>query len=142
MECFQLPSQNRLNIFIIDGNELIRSALRMIIQSDAYNVVGDASSAKAGLEQVERLRPDVICLDAQLPDRNGLDLLEQIKQGSPHTVVLMLTGSIDRETVQTAMKKGANGFIIKPFSTGTVLDCMEKSTAALRAKKMAAGVSR
>ncbi len=130
-----MTTQERLDVFIIDDNEMTRSVLRMIIQSDAYDVVGDAANGRSGLERVLKLRPDLVCLDIVMPDIDGLDVLEQIKQALPKTIVLMVTASTDRGTVQTAMQRGANGFIVKPFNTGTVLDTMKKITATLRAHR-------
>ena len=130
-----MTKQKRLSVLIIDDNEMIRTVLRVIIQSDTYDVIGDASGSEAGLFQFSKLWPDVVCLDVQMPDGDGLKVLEQIKQIAPQTVILMVTASSDRETVQTALQRGAAGFIIKPFNSGTVLDALKKSTAPLRAKK-------
>lgn len=127
----------RLRVFIIDDNEVERMVLRVIIQGGDYMVIGEASGGKAGFEQVCKLQPDLVCLDVQMGDISGLDVLVQIKEAFPQTVVLMVTGRSDRETVQTALQRGANGFIIKPFNKGTVLDAIEKSVAAQRSKKLA-----
>src|SRR3989442_2990207 len=116
-----------ISVFIIDDNEMTRTVLRMIIQGDTYDVIGDASNGKSGLESARKLRPDIICLDVVMPECDGLDVLTQIKEALPQTAVLMVTARNDRETVQTAIQRGASGFIIKPFNTGTVLDTMEKT---------------
>ena len=130
-----MAAQRRLRVLIVDDNEMMRMALRMTIQSDAYDVVGDASCARSGLDQVNKLQPEVVCLDVHMPNGNGLDLLAQIKATLPQTVVLMVTSSNDEQTVQAAVRSGADGFIIKPFKAGTVLDALKKSTAALRARQ-------
>ena len=129
-----MATQDRLGVFIIDDNEMTRSVLRMIIQGDAYDVVGDAANGKSGLERVLKLSPDVVCLDVLMPDSDGLEVLEQIKQALPQTIVLMVTASNDRATVQTALQRGANGFIVKPFNTGIIVDTMAKAVAMLRAQ--------
>ena len=125
--------RNRLRVLIVDDNEMMRSVLRLTIQSDAYEVVGDASCCRTGMEQINRLRPDVAILDVHMPNGNGLDMFKEIKEIFPQMVVLMVTASSERETVQTAMQEGADGFIIKPFKSGTVLDVLEKSKKKLRA---------
>jgi two-component system chemotaxis response regulator CheY len=79
------------------------------------------------------LRPDIVCLDISMPDADGLDILQAIKSASKETMVLMVTASNDLKTVQTAIERGASGFIIKPFNSGTVLDTLQ-STAAKLAK--------
>ena len=126
-----------ISVFIIDDNEMTRTVLRMIIQSDTYDVIGDASNGKSGLEAARKLRPDIICLDIVMPECDGLDVLTQIMEALPQTAVLMVTASNDRKTVETAIQRGARGFIIKPFNTGTVLDTMQKTSAILRSQNAA-----
>lgn len=122
-----MATQKRLRILIVDDNEMIRRALRMIVQSDAYEVIGTASCGKTGWEQIDKLRPDIVLLDINMPNSNGLIVLEQIKQALPQTVVLMVTADSDQKTVQTALRRGANGFIIKPFKSGTVIDALQSA---------------
>jgi two-component system chemotaxis response regulator CheY len=127
--------KRKLNVLIIDDNETTRAVLRMIIQGDHFDVVGDAASGNAGLDRMRRLKPDIVCLDVSMPDADGLDILQAIKNESKGTMVLMVTASNDVKTVQTAIARGANGFIIKPFNSGTVLDTLESTAAKLRELK-------
>ncbi len=113
-------------VFIIDDNEMTRSVLRMIVQGDKYEVVGEASNAKSGLERVLALRPQLVFLDIMLPDANGLEVLTQIMAAFPQTAVLMVTASNDRETVRNAIQHGASGFIVKPFNEKTVIGTMDR----------------
>jgi two-component system chemotaxis response regulator CheY len=123
--------QKKLNVLIVDDNETTRALLRMIIQGDAYDVVGEAANGATGLERALKLRPDIICLDVMMPDSDGLEILQEIKKKLPRSMVLMVTASNDAKTVQTAISRGACGFIIKPFSTGTVLDTLQKTAVKI-----------
>ena len=127
-----MSDEKRLGIFIIDDNEMTRTLLRMIVQGEVYDVVGDAAGGKSGLERVLKMKPDIVCLDVLMPDSDGLEVLAQIKEALPKTIVLMVTASNDRATVQTALQRGANGFIIKPFNTGIVLDTLAKTVTKMR----------
>jgi two-component system chemotaxis response regulator CheY len=127
--------KRKLNVLIIDDNETTRAVLRMIIQGDHFDVVGDAASGNAGLDRMRRLKPDIVCLDVSMPDADGLDILQAIKNESKGTMVLMVTASNDIKTVQTAIARGASGFIIKPFNSGTVLDTLGSTAAKLRELK-------
>jgi two-component system chemotaxis response regulator CheY len=128
-------AKKKLNVLIIDDNETTRAVLRMIIQGDHFDVVGEAASGNAGLDRARRLRPDIVCLDISMPDADGLDILQAIKSESKETMVLMVTASNDLKTVQTAIGRGASGFIIKPFNSGTVLDTLQSTAAKLREMK-------
>jgi two-component system chemotaxis response regulator CheY len=116
---------NRITVYIIDDNDMARSVLHMIVQGEKFNVVGSATGAASGLAGALALRPDIICLDIQMPDGDGLDLLDALSRRLPQTVVLMVTACNDAASVHAALARGAKGFIVKPFTSGTVLDTLE-----------------
>lgn len=122
-----------MKVLIVDDNEMTRALLRTILKSDDYEVVGEASNSKGGLDQAKKLKPDVVCLDILLPDGSGIDLLKEIKQESPKTVVLMVTAQRDVETVKQCLANGATGFILKPFNAGIVIKTVKE--AILRASQ-------
>ncbi|HEY5799012.1 MAG TPA: response regulator transcription factor [Burkholderiaceae bacterium] len=127
-----MPSLAKPSVVIIDDNEMIREALRIMLRSHEYEVTGEATDGDTGLEVALSKRPDVVCLDVVMPSTSGLDVLKEIKTRLPHTVVLMVTGNRDRETVTSALQGGADGFILKPFNTGTVIDSVKKALAKSR----------
>lgn len=128
-----MAKKKELTILIVDDNDVSRTMLRFILSSvPHYNVVGEAANGARGLAMVAQFRPDLICLDVMLPDSNGLELLKQIKEQWPQTVVLMVTGINDSETVMTAVQGGAAGYLVKPFNPATLLAIVEKAEAKFR----------
>jgi two-component system chemotaxis response regulator CheY len=126
-----MEQMNRLRVFLVDDNEMTRSLLRLMIADDVFEVVGEATNAHAGMERVRVLRPDIVCLDVQMPGSDGLEMLQQIKAILPHVVVLMITASNDKATVRTAIELGAAGYVVKPFNPGTVRATLERIAAPL-----------
>lgn len=122
----------RLTVLLVDDNELTRAALRLMIAGDEYEIVGEAASGRVAIDLALKLRPDIVCLDIAMPDVNGLDALQAIKDALPHTVVLMVTASNDLPTIKRAISDGAAGFIVKPFTLGTVQDSLRKASALRR----------
>lgn len=114
---------------------MIRMLLRTILNDGGYKVVGEASNGETGIELLIKLKPHIVFLDIMMPDSDGIDVLAQILQRSPHTIVLMVTGKRDAETVQNSIKGGAKGFIIKPFNSGTVLDAVKGAVARAAAER-------
>ncbi|MES2130569.1 MAG: response regulator transcription factor, partial [Pseudomonadota bacterium] len=98
-----MQAKPRTSVFIIDDNEMTRTVLRMIVQGEQYHVIGEASSGVAGLERALRLKPDLVCLDIQMPDADGLDVLLTLRARLPDTLVLMVTAQNDHQTVQRAL---------------------------------------
>lgn len=129
-----------LSVFIIDDNEMTRGLLRVIIQGDAYDVVGDAGTAEAARTRLRSLQVDIVCLDVVMPGGDGLELLNWISEKYPKTSVLMVTASTDRRTVEHALRNGAKGYIVKPFNPGTVMDALNKIGAQVKAQRAAARI--
>lgn len=109
--------------------------LRTILNDAGYKVAGEASNGDSGMELLIKLKPHIVFLDVMMPDCDGIDVLGQILERAPQTIVLMVTGKRDVETVQKSLQGGAKGFIIKPFNSGTVLDAVKSAVARAAAER-------
>ncbi|MFZ4537803.1 response regulator [Propionivibrio sp.] len=116
---------NKGNVLLVDDSEMTRSLLRLILVCDGYRVIGESNNGDAGLEMSLRLKPDIVCLDVQMPKSDGLTVLRKIRTAVPTMTVIMITSSAERETVQAAISGGAAGYIVKPFNSGRVLAVIE-----------------
>jgi len=125
-------NKKALSILIVDDNDIMRALLRGILRGDDYEIVGEARNGVQAVEVAERHRPDIICMDVLMPEKNGLVAMAEIKRARPETEVVMITGSADPETVQEAIHHGATGFIVKPFNAARVLDAMKKVATRIR----------
>ena len=107
-------------ILIIDDEEIIREALEALLVGDGH-VVKAAPTAMEGLERLQTGAFDAVLLDLMLPDRNGLDVLEDIRRFDEDLPVVMVTayGTIDNAV--TATKQGAFHYFTKPFKNDDVL---------------------
>ena len=121
-----------ISIVIVDDNDMMRSILRSMLRGDVFEVIGEARNGVLAVEMAGRLKPDIVCLDVIMPEKNGLDALCEIKVARPETEVVMITSNADPETVQESIQNGASGFIIKPFNAARVLDTLEKVALRIR----------
>lgn len=111
---------------IVDDNDMMRTILRGMLRGEEYDVVGEARNGSTAVEMAERLKPDIVCLDVVMPEKNGIEALSEIKAARPQTEFVMITGNADPETVQESIQNGASGFIIKPFNAARVLDTLHR----------------
>jgi len=125
-------TKKRISIVIVDDNDMMRSILRSMLRGDLYEVIGEARNGLLAVEMAGRLKPDIVCLDVIMPEKNGLDALCEIKVARPETEVVMITSNADPETVQESIQNGASGFIIKPFNAARILDTLEKVALRIR----------
>ncbi|HMQ03104.1 MAG TPA: sigma-54 dependent transcriptional regulator [Pyrinomonadaceae bacterium] len=100
-------------ILVVDDDRFIRMALGEALRSWGYEVAeaGTLEDAKKSLSSEE---PKLVLLDIDLPDGSGLDLLNDIKENDPETIVIMITGSVDVPNTVAALRGGAHDFIGKP----------------------------
>lgn len=128
-------ARRRISVVIADDNDMMRSILRAMLRGEEYDVVGEARNGQVAIDIVERLKPDIVCMDVMMPEKSGIEALCEIKVANPATEVVMVTSNSDPETVQESIMNGASGFIIKPFNAARVLDTLEKVANRVRQTK-------
>lgn len=111
-----------MRVLIVDDNASMRNLLTALLGSQGYEVVGALDDGVGVVEAVQRLRPDIVCLDYQLPGRDGLEILAEINEKQPEVDVVFMTGSSDGDIDSRAAEAGAAGFLKKPFGQQQVLD--------------------
>ena len=117
-------------ILIVDDNDLMRTLLRGILRSDAYQIIGEARNGIIALEFIAKSKPDIVFLDVMMPEMGGLEALQAIKAKHPEIIVIMITGNPSVENVKESIQGGAGGFIIKPFNSAKVLDTLVRAIQA------------
>lgn len=111
-----------MKILIVDDNLSMRKVLSGLFTSNGHQVVAALADGVGLAERVRECLPDLVCLDYNLPGRNGLDLLAELHAASPEVHVVIMTGSDDPELVGRAANAGASGFLHKPFSPAQILE--------------------
>lgn len=113
-----MPSKG--SILIIDDEQEVRESLRELLELEGYHC-SSASTAEEGLKKVDENICDLVLLDINLPGRNGLEVLQIIKENHPDTAVVMITAYDSTETAFRASKEGADSYITKPWDNDKLL---------------------
>lgn len=104
----------RLRILVVDDHLIVREGIRWLLdQEEDLEIVAEAATAAAALEEVAVSAPHVVLLDLHLPDRSGLETLREIRDRSPEVAVVVLTMSDQPEYVEEAVRAGAAGYLVK-----------------------------
>jgi len=110
-----------MKVLIIDDALFIRKTLKMMLEKDGYEVVGEGGNGMEGILKYKELQPDLVTMDITMPQMDGLTALKAIKKINPSAKVVMITAMGHETTVKEAMLSGASGFIVKPFVQEQVL---------------------
>ena len=103
-----------IGVLIVDDHPIVREGLQRTLERDpAFRVLGEAETGAAAIQQGQRLQPDVILLDLNLPDVDGISATATLHRLLPQTEVLVLTGLLNPTSVIQAMQAGASGYLVK-----------------------------
>ncbi|MFV1998161.1 MAG: response regulator [Acidiferrobacterales bacterium] len=102
-----------MRVLLIDDHALVRKGLEALLQSRGIEIAGSIGSGKEGIVQVKELEPDIILLDINMPDMNGLETLLQLRKDGINIPVLMLTMSREESDLEGALRAGAQGYLLK-----------------------------
>ncbi len=110
-------------VLIVDDEPGIRSALAGILTDEGYDTVSTGSGSEA-IELYRERHPDVVFLDIWLPDRDGLETLQSLRESDPAAAVVMMSGHGTASTAVKAMKMGAYDYLEKPLSYGRAVEAV------------------
>ncbi len=103
-----------IRILIVDDHAVVREGLRTFLElQDGLEVVGEAADGEAGIEQAERLRPDVILMDLVMPTLDGVGAMRALRARVPSARVVVLTSFLEDERLLPAIEAGAAGYMLK-----------------------------
>jgi DNA-binding NarL/FixJ family response regulator len=104
----------KIRVLIVDDHAVFRQGIcALLARRKDIEVVGEAGDGKQAIEQVGALEPDVVLMDIAMPGMNGLEATREIQRRSPGARVLVLTQYESREYVQSLLRAGAAGYVLK-----------------------------
>jgi len=111
-----------IRVLIADDHGVVREGLRAVLGSEPdMEVVGEAATGKEVVEQAAELEPDVILMDIQMPDVNGIEATRRVLEIDPDVGVVALTMFEDDDSVFSAMRAGARGYVLKGAPPAEIL---------------------
>jgi DNA-binding NarL/FixJ family response regulator len=114
-----------MRVLICDDHPLFRDGMAMLLRELGFEVVGGSSSGEEAVADAERLRPDVVLMDLQLPGINGIQATSRIVTADPRVRVLVVTMFDDEPTVAAALRAGAHGYLLKGATHEVVRSTLE-----------------
>jgi len=113
-----------VRVMIADDAPVVRNLLKDILSVTGHELVAEAVDGDDTIEKFAATKPDVLLLDIDMPKKDGLTTLMEIKRMNPNAKVVMVTVHDEMGMIQDCIKAGALTYIIKPFDTKQLMDAI------------------
>jgi two-component system chemotaxis response regulator CheY len=113
-------------VLVADDASFMRQMIREIVESEGFEVCGEASDGIEAVDQFKKLQPDVVTMDIVMPLKSGIDAVRGIVALDPGARVVMCSALGQETLVAEAIQAGAKDFIVKPFKPDAVVETLKK----------------
>lgn len=113
-------------VLIVDDTMFIRGSLKLILERNGFEVVGEAEDGYDAVKMYKTLKPDIVTMDITMPGMDGIESLRRIKEFDKSANVVMITALGQESLVKESVLLGAKGFIIKPFDEEMIVKALSK----------------
>ncbi|GAB4189297.1 MAG: response regulator [Wenzhouxiangellaceae bacterium] len=115
-----------MRLMIVDDSKIIRNRIQRALSDFSLEVVGSANNGLQATNMVLEVKPDIITMDLTMPEMDGIECIEKVLAINPDLLILVVSALADKATAIEAMKKGAHGFLCKPFTEQELTDALGK----------------
>jgi NarL family two-component system response regulator YdfI len=123
-----------VRVLIVDDHMIVRQGLRLIFETeDSIEVVGEAENGRIGVEMVRELEPNIILMDLQMPEMDGLSAVKAILSENPERRIIILTTFNEDELMYKCLQAGAKGFLLKDTGRESLMNTIH---AAMRGETL------
>ena len=116
-----------MRILIADDHALFRDGLRSLLLAQGHEVIGEAKNGREAVELARQLQPDLLLMDVQMPELDGIAATRLITAEMPSLKVVILTASEAEEKLFDAIKSGAQGYLLKNLEADTFFELLERA---------------
>ncbi len=122
--------RNKLRVLLIDDNaDHLRGIKELISLESNYEVVGGTTNANVGISLTKKYHPDIILMDINMPEKDGLQAIQEIEKLGLNTKIIALSGYDDADLIFRAMKLGAKGYILKTMASAQLIYAIDEIAA-------------
>jgi DNA-binding NarL/FixJ family response regulator len=122
-----MEATTKIRVLVVEDQvKILKSQLKLLEGSPDLEIVGTALSGEAALEEIDKLKPDVVLCDLGLPRMSGIDVTRQVKAKHPAIEILIFTIFDDEEKVIDAVRAGAAGYLLKGAPTDKIVEAIKE----------------
>ena len=122
----QTQVNSKLKLMICDDFNIIRRKIERELKIERLEVIATASNGRIAVETFKKTPADVVTMDITMPEMDGIECVEKLVAIKPDVLILVISALSDKSTAIEALKKGANGFLCKPFTDRQLTEALEE----------------
>jgi len=122
-----MQQEVRLRLIIVENDPVLRRAMAQVLKRDGMQVLAQPSDGAEALEAMERLSPDVILTDCDMPHVDGIEFVQRLRAAGDLTPVVMLSGQTEPAQIAQATAAGVNRYLIKPVTAETLASVLRQT---------------
>jgi two-component system response regulator NreC len=113
-----------VRVLLADDHEIVRQGLRVLLEREGFQIVGEASNGHEALKLCEANHPEVAVLDVSMPMLNGVDAAREIIKSNPRTRVVLLTMHTEDHLILESLRAGVTGYVLKTKAAGELVQAL------------------
>ena len=113
-------------ILLADDHPMIRTAIEVLLRDTRYEIAATAATGEEALREVERIQPDILLLDLQMPEGSGMDVLRRLRSEGSGLPVVLLTAGIDDPSLMEARGLHVQGMVLKNSDPAYLIECLDR----------------
>ena len=114
-------------VLVVDDSSTVRKIVVQLLKSEAYEICGEAADGNEAVKLFKESSPDVVTLDVNMPEMDGIAALKAILEHNKKARVVMLTSEGEKTTVMQAIEAGAKGYVVKPPVRAKLCEAVKKA---------------
>jgi len=119
----------KINILLVDDHTLVREGIKnSLMAQDFIEIIGEAKNGKEALEYLDKVMPDLVIMDVNMPVMNGVEATSKIKKKFPDLNIIILTMHNEEIQIKELLKSGASGYLLKSTNMAELLEAIELVT--------------
>lgn len=118
------------SVLIVDDANFMRKEIRRILENRGYQVIAEANNGTKALSAYKTYKPDIVTMDISMPNDDGIGALDEIINYDKDAKIVMISSVQQKITIVDAIRKGAKGYILKPFSEEKLIETINEVLAS------------
>ena len=116
-------------ILLADDHPMIRTAIEVLLRDSGHELAGTAVTGAQALDEVDRLQPDILLLDLEMPELGGMEVVRTLRSRETPPHIVILTAAIDDSSLMEARSLGVHGMVLKNSDPAYLLECLDEVAA-------------